>query len=72
MSLIRQIPGTVIFDPATALAGGPKVCAELASRGRAATNADVLTNDPGFVPWQAAAVVNAATTAYCPAYAEIP
>jgi hypothetical protein len=49
LTLIRQIPGTVIFDPATALAGGPKVCAELASRGRAATAADVLANDPGFV-----------------------
>jgi hypothetical protein len=68
MRLIQQIPGTVIFDPATALAGGPRICAELASRGRRATDIDVQANDPGFAPWQAAAVVNAATTAYCPAY----
>ena len=72
LRLIQQIPGTVISDPATALAGGPRVCTSLVSRGRAATSAEVQANDLGVAPWQIQAIINAATTAYCPAYAGIP
>jgi hypothetical protein len=68
MTLLSQVPGTVITDPATAVAGGRNICPSLASNGRAATEAAVQTNDPGFSPWQAAQVVNAAITAYCPQY----
>jgi hypothetical protein len=72
LRLLQQIPGTVIADPATALAGGPKVCTSLVSNGRTATNSGVQANDPGTALWQAQAIVNAAITAYCPAYANIP
>jgi serine/threonine-protein kinase len=68
MALISQIPGTVINDPATAVAGGRRICPGLASSGRTATEAAVQANDPGFTPWQASAMVNAAITAYCPQY----
>jgi Protein of unknown function (DUF732) len=68
MALISQIPGTVIADPAKAVAGGRNICPGLAAQGRASTEAAVQANDPGFSPWQAAAVVNAAITAYCPQY----
>jgi hypothetical protein len=68
MALISQIPGTVIADPATAVAGGRNICPGLAAQGRAANEAAVQPNDPGFTPWQASAVVNAAITAYCPQY----
>jgi hypothetical protein len=65
-TLISQIPGVVITDPANAPAGGRAICQSLPNQGRAATEAAVRINDPGFAPWQASAMVDAAITAYCP------
>jgi hypothetical protein len=71
ISLASQIPGVIITDPTKFLAGGRLACQDIAANGRAATESDVLHNDPGFVSWQATALVNAAIVAYCPQYAGV-
>jgi serine/threonine-protein kinase len=69
IGLVSQIPEMKIVNPAIAEADGRNVCTYLQDgHSRADANASVLQNDPTFTRWQAAAVVNAAITAYCPQY----
>lgn len=67
LSLVSEIPGVTVTDPATAAATGRAVCAGIQNGGSPddATAATVNGNN-GLTPAQAAAGVNAAITAYCP------
>lgn len=69
ISLVEQIPGVTVTDPATAAATGRAVCSNLQSGGNPNDAAAATVNgNNGITPAQAAAGVNAAITAYCPQY----
>lgn len=65
--LVLQIAGMHILSWPKTEAGAHRVCGYVAA-GHTRTDAvqQVLANDPTFLPWQGAAMVNASTTAYCP------
>ncbi|HEY0225003.1 MAG TPA: DUF732 domain-containing protein [Mycobacterium sp.] len=69
-NFVLQIPGMRVVNWGIAQAGAHNICASL---GQGHTHDDatqqVLANDPTFTAWQASALVNASTTAYCPQYA---
>lgn len=68
-SLVRTIPGMTVVDWGITEAGAHRVCGYLASgHSRDAAVQQVLANDSTFTPWQASAMVNASTTAYCPQF----
>lgn len=68
-NFVLQIPGMHVVNWGIAQNGARSICAYL---GQGHTHDDatqqVLQNDPTFTPWQASAMVNASTTAYCPQY----
>jgi Protein of unknown function (DUF732) len=68
-NLVLQIPGIRSLNWADAEAGGRAICTYL-SEGHTHVEAaqQVLQNNSTFVAWQASALVNASTTAYCPQY----
>lgn len=69
ISLVEQIPGVTVTDPATAAATGRAVCSNLQSGGNPNDAAAATVNgNNGITPAQAAAGINAAITAYCPQY----
>lgn len=66
-NFVLRIPGVKVTNWALTEAGAHKVCAYLgAGHTRDDTVQQVLANDPTFTVWQASAMVNASTTAYCP------
>ncbi|GAB7141496.1 serine/threonine-protein kinase [Mycobacterium riyadhense] len=69
LSLVSEIPGVTVTDPATAAATGRGVCTHLQNGGSPTdVAAATVNNNTGLTPAQAAAGVNAAITAYCPQY----
>lgn len=67
--LVRSIPGVNVISWDVTEAGAHRVCGYLRA-GHSHDDAvqQVLANDPTFTAWQASAMVNASTTAYCPQY----
>jgi hypothetical protein len=66
-NFVLQIPGMRVVNWGIAQAGAHNICAYL-GQGHSHDDAaqQVLQNDPTFTPWQASAMVNASTAAYCP------
>jgi serine/threonine-protein kinase len=70
LSLVSEIPGVTVTDPATAATTGRGVCTHLQNGGSPNdVTAATVNSNGGLSPAQAAAGVNAAITAYCPQYA---
>ncbi|ORB75833.1 DUF732 domain-containing protein [Mycobacterium scrofulaceum] len=71
-NLVHGIPGITVTNWDITQAGAHRVCGYLrAGHSRDEAVQQVLANDPTFTPWQASAMVNASTTAYCPQYGAV-
>jgi hypothetical protein len=69
LTLFSQIPGIHLTNPGAAIASARAMCADLQSGQESPADAAAKTVDnTGLTPPHAAAVVNAAITAYCPQY----
>lgn len=67
LTLFSQIPGIHLTDQAAAIASARAMCADLQNGDESPADAAAkTTNNTGLTPEHAAAVVNAAITAYCP------
>lgn len=67
LTLFSQIPGIHLTDQAAAIASARAMCADLRNGDENPADAAAkTTNNTGLTPEHAAAVVNAAITAYCP------
>lgn len=66
-NLVLQIPGMTVTNWGIAQTGAHNICGYLRQgHSRAEAVQQVADNDPTFTPWQASAMVDASTTAYCP------
>lgn len=69
LTLFSQIPGIHLTDQAAAIASARAMCADLRNGQESPADAAAkTTNNTELTPDHAAAVVNAAITAYCPQY----
>jgi Protein of unknown function (DUF732)/Domain of unknown function (DUF4189) len=68
-NFVLQIPDVHVVNWGIAETSAHNICNYLAGgHTHDDTTQQVLQNDPTFTPWQASAMVNASTTAYCPQY----